>query len=175
MIPITILFVGDAGSGKTTYFNRLITGDFTHNHTPTLDYAENTLVLSTNCGVIKFTIRDSPSHPMPAGSDVNGIIGFYYKDSSNMDMIRNITLGNNTCMHTVACQTHIDRLHIDLHSPDESTTKFQCNKDVLPLWDDHIRISSKSNYELHKPLLMIASKILKTECREQRPEMPEIP
>jgi GTP-binding nuclear protein Ran len=54
-----LLLVGNSGVGKTTYVKKLLTGEFTANHTPTLGVEVHPIIFQTNKGPIRFCIWDT--------------------------------------------------------------------------------------------------------------------
>jgi len=89
MISVNVLFLGDANVGKTTYINRMQTGDYTKMHIPTCNYVKSVFNQYTNKGEIQFVnleIKDDDISKIDI--ILNGVIILY--DITNKESFNNV-------------------------------------------------------------------------------------
>jgi GTP-binding nuclear protein Ran len=149
MANLRVAIVGDIAVGKTSYLNRLITGEYNrfHNHNPNTMFQ---LPFATNRGKVTFTVIEGPNH-----DDVDGLMVMF--DCTNRDsftnsiaMIRSLSvrypqlpvvwMGNKVDnKERVVMARDIQKVLNTLHYPNLK----------------YYEVSARSNYQIDRPFLHI--------------------
>lgn len=155
-----VVFIGDGEVGKTTFFNRHFTGDFTTKYIPTLGVDVHPLVFNTNYGPVILDVWDT------AGQEkFGGLRDGYYIGADAALIFYDVNSKES-------CQGVDQWLHSFWNVTGSSTPVVLCGnkcdlraktkvKDMLfnlnPALEDLVRyeISAKSNYNYEKPFLEI--------------------
>lgn len=154
-----IVVIGDSGTGKSTFMNRLLTGKFTSTYKPTLGVDVFPLVLETNYGSVVFDMWDT------AGQDrYGGLRSGYALGAHALVGIFNLT-SRDTSLSALEAQVKDTYSHLKVpmvlcgnkcdiagHNPIES-------KSVPDIWDEYYDISVKSGYNIREPLLYLARRL----------------
>ncbi|KAM6491098.1 ras domain containing protein [Amanita muscaria] len=161
-----LVLVGDGGTGKTTFVKRHLTGEFEKKYIATLGVEVHPLIFCTNLGIICFNVWDT------AGQEKVGELrdGYYIQGQCGIimfDVTSRITYKNVPNWHhdlericekipTVLCGNKVDV------KPEERKVKtgavnFHRKKNL-----QYFEISAKSNYNLEKPFLWLARRLLNT-------------
>lgn len=152
-----IVLLGDPGVGKTTYINRLQTGEFTIKYVATLETNTCFIYFNTTSGPIIFHVLDTSGQdpffhiPHSPGS-IDGVIGM--------------------CDSRSSCENLMGKwyeyAHAFLHVPELPCVAVTNKVDVPQIldlsykrrlhykWRTYYDISAKSNYNFEKPFLYLA-------------------
>lgn len=153
-----ISIIGNGGVGKTTYINRLLTGNFSAKYVPTTNVDVNVLNFNTNYGNVQFTIYDT------AGQE--NLKDEYLINSQGVIIMFDVT--NNISFKK--CTEYIDKLyklnpesHIVIcgNKIDIANGRKVSSKKLRESHSNYEKyeISAKSNYNFDKPFLYFARKI----------------
>jgi len=168
-----VVIIGDAGTGKTTYLNRLTTGAFTKTHIPTLGVDVNVLDFTTKHGTIVFNCWEiGGARCLDYFADkflpgAQACLIFY--DTSNLSTWDNIkhyidkTKQQCPEIPIIICGNKIDIRERGIVANDGS--------DGIEI----IFISAKSNYDFEKPFLTLARSLINDETLEFLPHLVEVP
>jgi len=135
---ISIGIIGSKNSGKSTYIQRLVNGNFVAEYHPTLDIATSNLTWNTNLGPVKIELVEYPENQQHGSHD---------------SIISMSLLSEYPTIYGVA-DIHLFT-KFDTLAEDTNTTKINSfSKRYLQgrstlCW----QLSSKSNFNLEKPLL----------------------
>lgn len=158
-----LVLMGDGGVGKTTYVNRLLTGEFTKRYVATLGVEVHPLRFNTNYGSICFNIWDC------AGQEkFGGLRDGYFIQSQccivMFDLTSKITFKNTinwlrdyirVCPNTpiILCGNKVDIENRRVK--DEEIAKV-----IHELKIEYCCISAKTNYNFDKPFLSLARRLM---------------
>lgn len=158
--------IGASGTGKTTYINRMLTKRFKTNHIPTLGMDLHSLVFYTNKGKIIFNVWDCDGKEEFMGYETD----IYYIRSDAaivfVDSLQSLQKAKRfvTKFRRVCESSHI---YIVLHKVDEedianiySTKQFKDILNSINMTAAVIKVSSKSNFNIEEPWLLIARNML---------------
>lgn len=159
-----IVLIGDGATGKTTFLERHLTGNYKRVYAPTLGVDVHPLVFHTNHGPVVFDCWDT------AGNDAFGGLrdGYYigataaliFFDLTNIESYQNVARWYNdfrrVCPNApvIVCGNKVD-LDARQVLPAQITFHRQ-NRGVLSYYD----ISGKSNYNYEKPFLQLARSLM---------------
>ena len=153
-----ILIVGDGNVGKTSYINKIITGKLNESH----DLGDKEAKFNTNTGkkiILKLIDNDYNIKILESIEKSDKfdfiIIMFDFENKSSYDNISNLynfvvkmTENNSILLVGNKCETrHPEIFQIDIN--------FHLKKNI-----DYYSISTKSNYNIEKPILYIVRKLL---------------
>jgi GTP-binding nuclear protein Ran len=174
---VTVL--GDAGVGKTTYINRLITGDFNYKYVPTIDPKCNEFIVNTTKGELKFIIRDIPillnskesnlGYMWSLDSDAFILMCDNSSESSIVNiyqychMIEKMGLSNKPI---IVCENKFD---ISNNISTKVLRKGRLLQHLMRQRYIYHRISVKSNNNIEEPILQIAILLLSDQNLEFHP------
>ena len=141
-----IVLIGDACTGKTTYINRLLTGEYTTKYIPTLGVEVHPLVFHTNYGQIIFNIWDCAGYERFSGLGE----GYYYQASAAIIF---------TTLNSSNVNSHVKNFHrvcedapyVSVHSKSDVTRPRSRIINYV--------ISSQSNSNLELPFLDLARRL----------------
>jgi GTP-binding nuclear protein Ran len=154
-----VVLVGDSCTGKTTFLDRHLTGNFTTKYTPTIGVNVHPLIFNTNYGPIVFDCWDT------AGQEkFGGIKDAYYLNAKGcivfFDVTARVTYNNVAQWHrdvtavvgnipTILCGNKVDVGDRKVRS---SNITYHHEKPNVTYYDT----SAKSNYNYDKPFLALA-------------------
>jgi len=162
-----LLFLGSAGTGKTTFITRHATGEFTTAYRPTVGVDEKSLTFHTSDGLLTFKTLDTAGQETPPHivSDMkhspDAVIVFFDVTSKT-----SFTQAVSYCNAILAVDFTIPVVLVG-NKVDIKSRKVQVGTihEQLTLWRDclvniqYYDISGKSNYNFEKPFLYLARKI----------------
>ena len=143
-----ILLIGYRESGKTTYINRLSTGEFNPHYTPTTSNIYNVLDFNTKNGIIKFNVIETHDYDNNI-TNIDGVILMYDCNFKVNNTYINYYLNKYKNLPVIVCGNKID-LGGEKYYYEE---RLYNNYNVI--------ISSKSNYHFEKPFLYLARHLTK--------------
>ncbi|KAH8242908.1 hypothetical protein KR032_003015 [Drosophila birchii] len=156
------VLVGDGRTGKTTFVKRHLTGEFEGNHKATCGIEIHPLIFHTNRGAIRFDIWDTSSKDHEKGFsntncnqaqcaiilfDVTSLVSYKNMPTWHRNVVRLcedipiVLCGNKVDIK----ERKVNANRIDFH-----------RKNKLQYFD----MSLKLNYNINKPFLWLASKLL---------------
>lgn len=154
-----IVLVGDAGSGKTTFLNRIRTGEFEKKYIATQGVDVIPLTFNTNYGVIVFKVWDTAGQEKFGGlrekyyQNADAAIAMYdlTKKSQNnilqwVDNVRNVLPD----IPFIICGNKCD-------ITDRPSSGLYMSQEIANA--SYFHISAKSNYNFDKPWLELARKL----------------
>lgn len=156
-----IIVVGDAGCGKTTYINRLSSGEFNRKYIPTQGVNVTILSINTNYGLITFKVWDC------AGQEkFKGLGDGYYVNAAGVifmfDLTNTLTFKNlpqwilnvgrvNPNIPVVVCGNKCDIKDRKVHP--------NTIREMLPPQSKYYDISARSCHNFEKAFLSLAKQI----------------
>lgn len=158
-----VVLVGNAGAGKTTFINRILTGEYNNSYVPTLGVDVHPLSFNTTVGPINFNVWDCAGNPLFGGSCGDYLAG---ADCAIImcDALSKICFGtinlwfntirkSNTHIPIILAESKIDLITNDTYS------EFLYDLDKMI----HVAISSKNNRNISLPFLRLARILLKND------------
>lgn len=151
-----IAIFGDGGVGKSTYLNRLITGQFSEKYIATFDMETKHLQINSNNGVISFEIYDIAgqekfTNPMRKYNVDGAILMFDLTSQRTLSSIPKFrTHVENVKIVLVGNKSDIKEQSVSNEEKRNAMTELDC-----PYYD----ISAKSNYNYEKPFLSLAQQL----------------
>ncbi|KAH7816240.1 RAN3, GTP-binding nucleocytoplasmic protein [Monocercomonoides exilis] len=159
---LKLVLVGDGATGKTTFLQRHLTGEFEKRYISTIGSTVSNLELYTNKGPVNFCIWDT------AGQEVFGGLRDGYYIQANCAFI----FFDVTSMFTY---TSVEKWHRDLtrvcdnipivlignkidvkdRQVKTKQVPFHRKKNLL-----YVEMSAKANYNIEKPFLLVLSKLI---------------
>ena len=148
---INIIVVGECGVGKSSFITRVCTGQGVYNHIPTRSIVKSCVDLFSK----KIFLIEVPKGQLNDITNIDGIILFFDLNSvsKNKDWVQLLRLRYGNNVPIVLCRNKTD---------DNYQTKGYCKgqkRDALcisrVLTDYYLELSSKSRYNLHKPIEFI--------------------
>jgi GTP-binding nuclear protein Ran len=151
-----VILVGDGGTGKSTFIERHLTGNFRTYYIATIGADIHALLFHTSYGPIVFDIWDIAGNPAdPADLDLyysGAHAAIIFFDLTSRESYKNVTgwrsVVKRACpdIPIIVCGNKADMVGrvvapIDIH---------------VPLKEKYYDISAKSNYNYEKPFLQIA-------------------
>ena len=156
-----LVFVGDAGVGKTTYLKRYLTGEFERKYIPTIGAEVHPMDFTTSHGTIVFNNWDTAGEEKFAGLRDNyyknadcAIIMFDVTSTSSYKSVENWYNNIRKTNPDIPIVIVGNKCDIDDRKMKVSNTKFHRIYN-LPYFD----ISAKSNFNFEKPFLYLARKL----------------
>jgi GTP-binding nuclear protein Ran len=148
-----VVIIGDAGSGKTTFLHRYMTGEFTHDYRPTLDSIMHQLPIYTNKGVVTLDVWDIPGQNVISGlrtSWVNADTFIVFFDITS-------NLSYKSAVNWIYKLRAIVDVPIVLVANKVDIRDRKVRRDVIsvPTNGTYYEISSKSNDNFDRPFLYI--------------------
>lgn len=150
-----LILVGDSGTGKTAYINRVVTGNFERSHIPTLD----TTISNVVSNEVPFTVWDIPSTTFAPSGLENADCAIIMFDVLCMNTYINVKRWYHTIRQIcgdipiVLCGNKVDvpngRIVTCKH------IKFHRTKPNIQYCD----ISAKSCYNFERPFIWLGSKL----------------
>lgn len=169
MTTVNIMIIGDAGVGKTSYINRLCTGDFEYKYNDTRGITAKNLKVETNIGNITMNLAEFSGQDLyseiydefPIWRDLSACILMFSLTSKQSfrninKWIRKLERNVRVVPPIILCGAKCD------------VGGFECISyvDLQPYLQKGMKyyeISSKSLYNLEKPLQEIIRKLFKNE------------
>lgn len=159
-----IVLIGDGGVGKTTYVNRLVTGDFQKKYLATIGVNIERYICNTTNGEITFNIWDI------AGQEWFSGLGDYWMEANAFilmfDLTSNCSFKNlNKYLIQLKQNDHLNKPLIvcgnkldlkDRKVDHQSIVKFMESVKLITNQCKYFDISARSNYNFEKPFLNIA-------------------
>lgn len=198
MRTFNICIVGSSNVGKTTFINRLVTGEFTKTYTQTDGVQSTNLLVNTSKGPFKLRFWDCSSKEHFPGMTTMYLekcdAAIFMFDITNFNSFGNSTNSLNE-FRKIVNNSPVNDFSID-YSPDNVTkpsllcgNKVDCstravpNNDIAhyirsPIGDKKIKyydISSKSNYNYDKPVLYLLKELARERDLILLPNMQQIP
>ena len=160
-----VVILGDAGSGKTTYLNRLITGDFEKKYVATVGADIHPLEFTSTNGNIIFNIWDTAGQAKFAG-----LRDDYYKDANCaiifFDVTSTISYHNIENWLKDIRTVQPDILIVLVGNKCDIKERKVMAKDIRRFALPYFDISAKSMYNFEKPFLFLARKMINNELLE---------
>lgn len=162
-----LLFLGSAGTGKTTFITRHATGEFTTAYRPTVGVEEKSLTFHTNDGLLTFKTLDTAGQETPPHtvSDMKyspDAVMVFFDLTSKVSFTQAVSYCNSVLAgdFTIPVVLVGNKADIRDRKVQPSTIHEQ-----LTLWRDclvniqYYDISGKSNINFDKPFLYLARKL----------------
>ncbi len=166
LYSFNIIALGDTNTGKTSWIQRHLTGEFTKQHIPTLNKDNFIISFYTNLGKVIFNIRDTPGMEIVKSRtnyrDYDAAIIFF--DVSNEFSFKNVDFYiQNFRDENPNAPIVIVGNKVDLKNRKISVKKYHLFKKYSKLycWD----VSTKSNYNLYMPFLSILISLIKSDIK----------
>lgn len=149
---VKAVFIGDSGVGKTTYINRIITGDFEKKHIGTVGADVHPIEFNTEKGKVIFDVWDTAGQErycgIPSAYYINADVCFVMFDITSVESFNSINKWISNFRKTsdapiILLGNKVDSTDVKVK---QSTIKQQ-NITQLP----YFNISVKSNYNFEKP------------------------
>lgn len=151
MFRKNILIIGDHNSGKTSYVNRILTGEFAVNHIPTTEIRNTIYTLgSKEFNLIEANFENYENFIENYEEDISGIIIFYDRTTRVKENIMNEIVEFFQHIPTIICGNKNEYKYISKRKLYEYKNKHD---------KEHIFISVKSNEKYIEPILFFKSKI----------------
>ncbi len=157
-----IVLLGDAGTGKTVYINRLLTGEFEKRYLATLGVEVTPLPFYTNKGKIEFSIWDC------AGQEkYSGLKDGYYEgadlaiiffDITNKLSFKNVDQWTKSFRNSCGNKIPIILVGNKVDIRERKVKLRTINNKFINDW--YFDISAKSNYNFNEPFLQAAKLLL---------------
>ncbi|KAK4448993.1 P-loop containing nucleoside triphosphate hydrolase protein [Podospora aff. communis PSN243] len=164
-----LVMIGNGGSGKTTFLRRHSTGDLEKRYIATVGAEVHPLVFTTNNGKVRFDVWDTVCQCQKMG----GLRDGFYANAQGAIMMFNIT-SRITYKNLPRWHSELTRVCEDIpivlcgNKADLNNRKVKAKnmifhrKKELQYYD----ISAKANYNLDKPFLWLARKLLGDDALE---------
>lgn len=151
-----VVMIGDGGVGKTTYINRLLTGDFNKRYIATVGATSNLISFNTTKGRITFDVVDTAGQEILNASQLQ-----YFKDADACFIMFDAT--SKTTMKSIpdwySKFKNVSNAQIIIlgNKCDSSNIKLTFNKmrNLCVRYGTYFTISSKSNYNYLAPFLQL--------------------
>jgi GTP-binding nuclear protein Ran len=161
MNKLKIVLLGDEKSGKTTFLNRNLTGDFEKEHKRTMGVEIHSLRFETNIGDIILNVWDTGSGDFEGLGEgywngANGFLVFFdindkkgfEKSLKYLEKLKNHF--EEKLPHVVLCANKVDQQGVKSNI-ETLLSKISKGGD----YHDFYLISAKSNYNFEKPFLSL--------------------
>lgn len=150
---IKVVIIGDAGSGKTTFLRKYMTGEFTRDYRPTLSSIMHQLPIYTNKGIVTLDVWDTPGQDLISGlrsSYVNADAFVVFFDTAS-------NLSYKHAINWIYKLRAIVDVPIVLVGNKIDIIERKVRRSVInaPTNGTYYDISSKSNYNFDRPFLYI--------------------
>jgi GTP-binding nuclear protein Ran len=157
-----LVLVGDGGTGKTTFVKRHLTGEFEKKYIATLGVEVHPLGFHTNFGELKFDVWDTAGQEkfggLRDGYYINGQCGIIMFDVTSRITYKNVPNWHRDLVRVcenipiVLCGNKVD---VKERKVKAKTITFHRKKNL-----QYYDISAKSNYNIEKPFLWLARKLV---------------
>jgi len=152
-----ICLVGDGGTGKTTFINRVLNGDFISKYYATQGAVTKfiTLGLGDN-SFVKYEVWDTAGQEKNVGLKdgyyIGAIASFFFFDANSRETMQNLTKHMRAFYN--ACGVENPKMFILANKMDIAKNMFDFNKylqRVVQYNPEFIQISAKTGYNFHLP------------------------
>jgi len=162
-----LLVLGSAGTGKTTFITRHLTGEFTTAYRPTVGVDKKSLAFHTNDGILLFKTLDTagqetPPHTVSDMKHSPDAVMVFFDVTSKTSFTQAVSYCNSVLAGDFTIPVVLVGNKADLKSRKVQTGVIH---EQLTLWREfminiqYYDISGKSNYNFEKPFLYLARKI----------------
>ncbi|KAI4291765.1 GTP-binding nuclear protein Ran [Pancytospora philotis] len=158
-----ICLIGEGGTGKTTYINRALTGEFVPEYVATVGAVVRRLKLNIpNNSEIVYVVWDTAGQEknsiLKDGYYVNAVAGFFFFDVNSRESFSNMPKYINDFKN--ACNVENPLIFILGNKVDLSTKKKADVAKLLSLVKSHnvelVLISAKTRYNFDEPFFMLS-------------------
>lgn len=155
MLSYTIGLFGDSGVGKTTFIERIRTGEFVKTHHPTESAVKYTLKFNTTQGLISFNLIENPTVEMVDKLDIT----FLMFDASSLETFNHLSKFYQD-FHNIKPDLPVIQIGTKIDLPRKVSNKMILK--TISRCNHYFDVSSKSGYNIEKPFLYSLRLLLKS-------------